>query len=126
MIVVLSTSWLTYTVIPIYAAMKAIDRRLFEAALDLGAGWCTTFAAHPAAAGRAGRLRRPDPRLHPALQRVRDARRWSAARSGYMLGSLANSLILEQGDWGAGAALNFLLLARLRRSSRCSPTTCPS
>ena len=32
-------------------------------------------------------------------------------RSGYMLGSLANSLILEQGDWGAGAALNFLLLA---------------
>ena len=39
---VLSTSWLTYTVIPIYAAMKAIDSRLFEAALDLGAGWFTT------------------------------------------------------------------------------------
>ncbi len=31
-------------------------------------------------------------------------------RSGYMLGSLANSLILEEGNWGAGAALNFLLL----------------
>ncbi len=31
-IVVLSTSWLTYTVIPIYAAMKAIDGQLFEVA----------------------------------------------------------------------------------------------
>ena len=41
-IVVLSTSYLTYTVIPIYAAMKAIDRNLFEAARDLGAGWLTT------------------------------------------------------------------------------------
>ena len=37
-IVVLSTSYLTYTVIPIYAAMKAIDRNIFEAARDLGVG----------------------------------------------------------------------------------------
>ena len=43
-IVVLSTSYLTYTVIPIYAAMKAVDRNLFEAARDLGAGWWTTPA----------------------------------------------------------------------------------
>ncbi len=42
MIIVLSTSYLTYTVIPIYAAMKAIDSNLFEAALDLGAGWWTS------------------------------------------------------------------------------------
>ena len=33
-IVVLSTSYLTYTVSPIYGAMKAIDKNLFEAALD--------------------------------------------------------------------------------------------
>ena len=42
-IVVLSTSYVTYTVIPIYAAMKAINGGLFEAARDLGAGWFTTF-----------------------------------------------------------------------------------
>ena len=42
-ILVLSTSYLTYTVIPIYAAMKAIDKNMFEAARDLGAGWWTTF-----------------------------------------------------------------------------------
>ena len=40
-IVVLSTGWITYTVIPIYASMKAIDSRLFQAAQDLGAGWWT-------------------------------------------------------------------------------------
>ena len=39
MIVVLSTSYVTYTIIPIYAAMKAIDSGLFEAARDLGASW---------------------------------------------------------------------------------------
>ena len=33
-IIVLATSYLTYTVILIYAAMKAIDSNLFEAALD--------------------------------------------------------------------------------------------
>ena len=40
-IVVLSTGWITYTVIPIYASMKAIDPTLFQAAADLGAGWWT-------------------------------------------------------------------------------------
>ncbi|MEA2557654.1 MAG: spermidine/putrescine transport system permease protein, partial [Actinomycetota bacterium] len=40
-IVTLATSWITYTTIPIYAAMKAIDPALFHAAEDLGAGWWT-------------------------------------------------------------------------------------
>ena len=42
-IVVLSVSWLPYTVIPIYAAMKTIDPELIEASQDLGAGWWTMF-----------------------------------------------------------------------------------
>ena len=37
----LAASWITYTTIPIYAAMKAIDPALFEAAVDLGASWWT-------------------------------------------------------------------------------------
>lgn len=40
-IVVLSTGWITYTIIPLYASMKAIDPKLFQAAQDLGAGWWT-------------------------------------------------------------------------------------
>ena len=38
-VVVLSTSWVPYTIIPIYAAMKAINPNLFESAIDLGAEW---------------------------------------------------------------------------------------
>ena len=78
-IVVLSTSYLTYTVIPIYGAMKAIDSNLFEAALDLGAGWWTTHPPRAAAADRAGHLRRPAARLHPAASPTSRARPWSAA-----------------------------------------------
>ncbi len=108
-IVVLSTSWLTYTVIPVYAAMKAIDSRLFEAALDLGSGWFTTARrillplAAPGVFVAVILVYIPlfSEFATPALV---------GGRSGYMLGSLANSLILEEGDWGAGAALNFLLL----------------
>ena len=39
MILTLSTTYITYTTIPIYAAMKAIEPATFEAATDLGAGW---------------------------------------------------------------------------------------
>ncbi len=73
-IVVLSTSYLTYTVIPIYAAMKAIDRNMFEAALDLGCGLVHDRPPDPAAADRARDLRRPAARLHPALHRLRQPR----------------------------------------------------
>ena len=38
-IVTLAASYITYTTIPIYAAMKAIDASMFESAVDLGAGW---------------------------------------------------------------------------------------
>ena len=108
-VTVLSTSWLTYTVIPIYAAMKAIDAGVFEAALDLGAGWFTTFRriliplAAPGVFVAVILVYIPlfSEFATPALV---------GGRSGYMLGSIANSLILEEGDWGAGAALNFLLL----------------
>ena len=72
-IVVLSTSWITYTVIPIYASMKAIDSNLFQAAADLGAGWWTILRRILLAPGRARDLRRRAAGLHPALHRLRDA-----------------------------------------------------
>jgi spermidine/putrescine transport system permease protein len=108
-IVVLSTSYLTYTVIPIYAAMKAIDRSLFEAALDLGAGWFTT----------ARRVLLPliAPGIFVALLLVYiplftdfASPALVGGTEGYMLGNVVNDLVLESGDLNGGAAMSILML----------------
>jgi spermidine/putrescine transport system permease protein len=109
-IVVLSTSYLTYTVIPIYGAMKAIDKNLFEAARDLGAGWWTTTR----------RILLPliAPGVFVALLLVYiplftdfASPTLVGGTSGYMLGQVVNDLVLETGDLNAGAALSLLMLA---------------
>jgi ABC-type spermidine/putrescine transport system permease subunit I len=108
-IVVLSTSYLTYTVIPIYAAMKAVDANLFEAARDLGAGWWTTFR----------RVLVPliAPGIFIALLLVYiplftdfASPTLVGGTSGYMLGQVVNDLVLETGDLNAGAAMSLLML----------------
>jgi spermidine/putrescine transport system permease protein len=108
-IVVLSTSYLTYTVIPIYASMKAIDRSLFEAALDLGAGWFTT----------ARRVLLPliAPGIFVALLLVYiplftdfASPALVGGTEGYMLGNVVNDLVLESGDLNGGAAMSILML----------------
>ena len=108
-IVVLSTSYLTYTVIPIYGAMKAIDKNLFEAALDLGAGWFTT----------ARRILLPliAPGIFVALLLVYiplftdfASPTLVGGTSGYMLGQVVNDLVLESGDLNGGAAVSLLML----------------
>jgi spermidine/putrescine transport system permease protein len=109
-IVVLSTSYLTYTVIPIYAAMKAIDRNLFEAALDLGAGWWTTT--------RRVLLPLIAPGIFIALLLVYiplftdfASPALVGGTEGYMLGNAVNDLVLESGDLNGGAAMSILMLA---------------
>jgi ABC-type spermidine/putrescine transport system permease subunit I len=108
-IVVLSTSYLTYTVIPIYAAMKAIDRNMFEAALDLGAGWFTT----------ARRVLLPliAPGIFVSLLLVYiplftdfASPALVGGTEGYMLGNVVNDLVLESGDLNGGAAMSMLML----------------
>jgi spermidine/putrescine transport system permease protein len=108
-IVVLSTSYLTYTVIPIYGAMKAIDKNIFEAALDLGAGWWT----------RTRRVLLPliAPGIFVALLLVYiplftdfASPTLVGGTSGYMLGQIVNDLVLESGDLNGGAALSLLML----------------
>ena len=108
-IVVLSTSYLTYTVIPIYGAMKAIDKNLFEAALDLGAGWWTTV--------RRVLLPLIAPGIFVALLLVYiplftdfASPTLVGGTSGYMLGQVVNDLVLESGDLNGGAALSLLML----------------
>jgi spermidine/putrescine transport system permease protein len=108
-IVVLSTSYITYTVIPIYAAMKAIDPSLIEAATDLGAGWFrrTMRILIPLSA----------PGIFVAIILVylplftEFATPTLVGGTGsYMLGQLNAELITESGDLGQGAALSALLL----------------
>ena len=108
-IVVLSTSYVTYTVIPIYASMKAIDGGIFEAALDLGAGWWTTFR----------RILLPliMPGVFVALLLVYiplftdfASPTLVGGTSGYMLGQSVNDLVLESGNLNGGAALSLILL----------------
>jgi spermidine/putrescine transport system permease protein len=108
-IVVLSTSYLTYTVIPIYGAMKAVDRNLFEAARDLGAGWWTTT--------RRVLLPLITPGIFVALLLVYiplftdfASPTLVGGTSGYMLGQVVNDLVLETGDLNGGAAVSMLML----------------
>jgi spermidine/putrescine transport system permease protein len=108
-IIVLATSYLTYTVIPIYAAMKAIDHNLFEAARDLGAGWWVS----------ARRVLLPliAPGIFVALLLVYiplftdfASPALVGGSSGYMLGNAVQDLVLETGDLNAGAAMSMLML----------------
>ncbi|HEY8000594.1 MAG TPA: ABC transporter permease, partial [Solirubrobacterales bacterium] len=108
-IVVLSTSYLTYTVIPIYGAMKAVDRNMFEAALDLGAGWWTST--------RRVLLPLIAPGIFVALLLVYiplftdfASPTLVGGTSGYMLGQVVNDLVLESGDLNGGAAVSLLML----------------
>jgi len=108
-IVVLSTSYLTYTVIPIYASMKAVDSGLFDAARDMGAGWFTTF--------RRVLLPLIAPGIFIALLLVYvplftdfAAPTLVGGTSGFMLGNVVSDLVLETGNLNAGAAMSFLML----------------
>ncbi len=109
-ILTLSTTYITYTTIPIYAAMKAIEPAMFEAAIDLGAGWRQQARKIliPLAA----------PGIFVAMILVYIPMLTDFVTSdivggtgSYMMGQRVRDLILGQGDWGAGSALNFLLLA---------------
>jgi spermidine/putrescine transport system permease protein len=108
-IITLATSWITYTTIPIYAAMKAIDPSLFQVADDLGAGWWT----------KARRLLVPlaAPGIFIAMILVYIpmftdfvTNSLVGGTNSYMLGNSVNDLILSTNNWGDGAALNFVLL----------------
>jgi spermidine/putrescine transport system permease protein len=108
-ITVLTTSWVTYTVLPIYAAMKAIDPSLFEAATDLGAGWTTRWRRIliPLAA----------PGIFVAIILVYIPLFTDFATpalvggaSSYMLGNSVADLMVATGEWGMGAALSLILL----------------
>ncbi len=109
-ILTLSTTYITYTTIPIYAAMKAIEPSMFEAAVDLGAGWWQQARKIliPLAA----------PGIFIAMILVYIPMLTDfvtsdivGGTSSVMMGQRVRDLILQGADWGAGSALNFIMLA---------------
>jgi spermidine/putrescine transport system permease protein len=108
-IVTLAATYITYTTIPIYAAMKAIDPSMFESAVDLGAGWWvqTRKILIPLAA--------PGIFIAMILVYIPMLTDFVTAdivggTGSYMMGQRVRDLILSAGDWGAGSALNIIML----------------
>ncbi len=108
-VIVMSTTYVPYTTIPIYAALKAVDPALLEAADDLGATFGTRF--------RKILLPLAAPGIFVAIILVYIPLYSEFATpalvggtSGYMIGNAIQEQILEAGNRGVGAAMSFLLL----------------
>jgi ABC-type spermidine/putrescine transport system permease subunit I len=108
-IVTLAATYITYTTIPIYASMKAIDPSMFESAVDLGAGWWTQARKILIPLSAPGIFVAMILVYVPMLTDFVTADIVGGTGS-YMMGQRVRDLILSLGDWGAGAALNFVLL----------------
>jgi len=111
-IVVLATSWVNYTVLPLYASMKAIEPVLLEAAQDVGAGWLWRW--------RSVILPLVVPGLLVSLVLVYIPLFTDFATPGlvggpssYMLGNTLADTMLAVGDWGLGSALALAMLAAM-------------
>lgn len=108
-VIALVTSYITYTTIPIYAAMKAIEPVTLEAATDLGAGWFQQFRRILVPLAAPGIL------VAAILVYIPMYADFVAADilggpSSYMLGQRIRDVILEEGDWGTGSAMNLVML----------------
>jgi spermidine/putrescine transport system permease protein len=108
-VVTLAASYITYTTIPIYAAMKAIDVAMFESAIDLGAGWWVQARRILIPLAAPGIFVAMILVYIPMLTDFVTADIVGGTGS-YMMGQRVRDLILSGGDWGSGAALSFILL----------------
>jgi len=109
-IVTLAATYITYTTIPIYAAMKAIDASMFESAIDLGAGWWVQARRILIPLAAPGIFIAMILVYIPMLTDFVTSDIVGGAGS-YMMGQRVRDLILQTGDWGSGSALNFIMLA---------------
>jgi spermidine/putrescine transport system permease protein len=108
-IVTLAATYITYTTIPIYAAMKAIDPSMFESAIDLGAGWWVQARRILIPLAAPGIFIAMILVYIPMLTDFVTADIVGGTGS-YMMGQRVRDLILGVGDWGAGSALNLIML----------------
>ena len=108
-VVTLAASYITYTAIPIYAAMKAIEPAMFEAAVDLGANWWVQSRRILIPLAAPGIFVAMILVYLPMLTDFVTADIVGGTGS-YMMGQRVRDLILGASDWGSGAALNFVML----------------
>ncbi len=108
-VITLAATYITYTTIPIYAAMKAIEPSMFEAAIDLGAGWWTQTRRILLPLAAPGIFVAMVLVYLPMLTDFVTADIVGGTGS-YMMGQRVRDLILGAGDWGSGSALNFVML----------------
>ena len=75
---VLGYIWLPFVALPIFVSLESLDRRLLEAATDLGASRWQAFIRVTLPLSAPGRVRRFPVRVHPHARGVRHAvaRRW--------------------------------------------------
>jgi len=109
-VIVLTASWLPYGLIPLYAAMKAINRSVPEATRDLRSGWWTTFRKIVFPLTPAGFLATIVIVFIPIVSDFA-APALVGGTSGRMMASVIEDLFLGRGRWGVGFALTFVLLA---------------
>jgi spermidine/putrescine transport system permease protein len=110
-ILTLTTTYLTYTTIPIYASMKAIDPAIFEATVDLGAGWWQQTRRILLPLTAPGIFIAMILVYIPMLTDFVTSDIVGGAGGGtYMMGQRVRDLILQGANWGAGSALNFIML----------------
>jgi spermidine/putrescine transport system permease protein len=108
-IIVTAAEYLALATIPIYAALKAIDPSMLEAANDLGAGTFTLYRKMMIPLAAPGifvalilvYIPLFTEFLTPALV---------GGTSGFMVGNYIEQMILKTGNWGLGSAMSFLLL----------------
>ena len=108
-VVTLAATYITYTTIPIYAAMKAIDPSMIESAVDLGAGWWVQARRILLPLSAPGIFIAMILVYIPMLTDFVTADIVGGTGS-YMMGQRVRDLILSGGDWGAGSALNLIML----------------
>ena len=72
-LLVLLYAWVPFVTLPIFVALENMDRRLLEAATDLGASRLRAFIEDHAADRGAGHRGGVPVRVHPDDRRVRDA-----------------------------------------------------
>ena len=109
-VVVLATGSLAFVVIPIYAALKTVNRNLIEAARDLGASWMTILREILLPLSAAGFIAAIIIVFVPMLSDFASPA-VVGGREGYMIASLIEEEFNARGNWGVGSALSFVILA---------------
>ncbi len=109
-VIVLATGSLAFVVIPIYAALKTVNRSLIEAARDLGASWTTIMREVLLPLSAAGFIAAIIIVFVPMLSDFASPA-VVGGREGYMIASLIEEEFNARGNWGVGSALSFVILA---------------